>query len=66
MAKSKIVRINEKIAEGAVGTFEKIETTVVDSYTRIEDSFVSRYLTRDGETVEDAKKRLRRENEIRK
>jgi len=31
---------------------------VVGSYTKIEDVFVDRYLTKDGETVEKAKKRL--------
>lgn len=59
MAKSKLVAANEKIAETVVGAFEKIEDTVVSGYTSIEDAFIDRYLTRDGETVEDAKKRLK-------
>lgn len=58
MAKSKLVKANEKIAEKVVGTFGKIEDTVVGGYTKIEDAFVDRYLTKDGETVEEAKKRL--------
>ena len=61
MAKSKIVKANEKIAEKVVGTFGKIEDTVVGGYTKIEDAFVDRYLTRDGETIEEAKNRLRAE-----
>lgn len=32
---------------------------VVDTYTKIEDKFVDAYLTKDGETVEEAKKRLK-------
>ena len=32
---------------------------VVSGYTKIEDKFVEQYLTRDGETVEEAKKRLK-------
>ena len=28
-------------------------------YTKIEDKFVDKYLTRDGETVEEAKQRLK-------
>lgn len=52
MAKSKLVETNEKIAEKVMGTYQKIE-----------DAFVDRYLTKDGETVEEAKKRLRQENE---
>lgn len=59
MAKSKLVKMNEKIAEKAVGTFEKIENTVVGGYTKIEDAFVDRYLTKDGESVEEAKERLK-------
>lgn len=61
MAKSKLVKANEKIAEKVVDTFEKIESTVVGGYTKIEDTFVARYLTKDGETVEEAKQRLRQE-----
>lgn len=63
MAKSKLVETNEKIAEKVMGTYQKIEDTVVGGYTKIEDAFVDRYLTKDGETVEEAKKRLRQENE---
>lgn len=63
MAKSKLIKINEKIAETTVGTFEQIENTVVGGYTKIEDAFVGRYLTKDGESVEEAKERLKREQE---
>ena len=74
MAKSKLIQANEKIAETVtsgfqkisdtvVGGYSKIESAVVDGYTKIEDKFVDRYLTKDGESVEDAKKRLKREQE---
>ena len=36
---------------------------VVSGYKKIEDKFVSEFLTKDGETVEDAKKRLKAEQE---
>ena len=73
MAKSKIVKVNEKIAEavtdgykkiekGVVYGYKKIEQGVVGGYTKIEDKFVDAYLTKDGETVEDAKERLKKEN----
>lgn len=62
MAKSKLVKANEKIAEKVVGTFGKIEDTVVQGYTKIEDAFVNHYLTKDGETVEEAKKRINGES----
>lgn len=66
MAKSKIVKANEKIAEKVVGTFEKIEDTVVGGYTKVEDAFVDRYLTKDGESIADAKERLKKKQEKRK
>ena len=70
MAKSKLVKANEKIAEKVVGGYKAIENGVVDGYkaiensivgvcTKIEDKFVDQFLTKDGETVEDAKARLK-------
>ena len=73
MAKSKIAAANEKIAETITDGYKKIEKGVVDgykkieqgvshTYTKIEDKFVDAYLTKDGETVEEAKARLKKEN----
>lgn len=73
MAKSKVVKTNEKIAETLAGGYKKIEKGVVDGYkkiekgvvsgySKIEDKFVEAYLTKDGETVEEAKARLKKEN----
>ena len=73
MAKSKLVKANEKIAEKVVGAYKAIEETVVGGYktveetvvggyAKVEDAFVERYLTKEGETVEEAKQRLRHEN----
>ncbi|MBQ1948300.1 MAG: hypothetical protein II359_06785 [Clostridia bacterium] len=70
MAKSKIVQANEKIAEavtggykkiekGVVSGYKKIEQGVVRGYTKLEDKFVDAYLTKPGETVEEAKARLK-------
>ena len=70
MAKSKIVNANKKIADtvthgykkietGVVSGYKTIEKGVVSGYTKIEDKFVDAYLTKDGETVEEAKKRLK-------
>ncbi len=64
MAKSKLVKANQKIADAVVGGYKKVENAVVKGYTKIEDKFVDQYLTRDGETVEQAKARLKKENEI--
>lgn len=74
MAKSKLVKANEKIAETVVGGYKKVEETVVGGYKKIEetvvggykkmeDAFVNRYLTHEGETVEEAKARLCAEQE---
>ena len=65
MAKSKLVKANEKIAEKGVDTYKKIEDTVVGGYTKIEDAFVDRYLTKEGESIEEAKERLKREQNAR-
>jgi len=69
MAKSKIVAANKKIEEAVVGGYKKIEDGVVGGYKKIEngvvggfnkmtDKFVDNYLTKDGESVEEAKKRM--------
>lgn len=61
MATSNIAKANEKIAETVVDSYKKIESAVVDGYTKIEDKFVDAFLTKDGETVEEAKARLKKE-----
>ena len=61
MAKSKIVKATENIAEAVVGGYRKIEKSVVNGYTKLEDKFVDAYLTKEGETVEEAKERLRKD-----
>ncbi len=74
MAQSEFIEANKEIARKVTGTFEKIEDavtggyskvedTVVSGYTRVEDAFVSRFLTHDGETVEEAKARLKKDQE---
>jgi len=62
MAKAKIVKVNKKIAEAVTGGYKQIEKGVVNGYKKMEDKFVAAYLTKDGETVEEAKKRLKKEN----
>ena len=73
MAKSKIVKANKKIAEvvtdgykkiekGVVDSYKKIEHGVVQGYTKIEDKFIDAYLTKDGETIEEAKARLKKDD----
>lgn len=77
MAKSKLVAVNDKIAEkvtdgykkienGIVEGYKKIENGVVDGFNKISDKFVNNFLTKDGETVEEAKKRIEAENKKRR
>lgn len=47
------------IETGVVKGYKAVEDTVVGAYTKIEDAFVGKFLTREGETVEEAKARLR-------
>ena len=64
MAKSKIVKANDNVANAVAGTYKKVENavvsgykkvedTVVGGYTKIEDKFIEQYLAKDGETVEE-------------
>ena len=63
MARSKLVQKNEKIEDSVVGVYKKVEKSVVDGFSRISDHFADQYLTKEGESVEEAKARLNRENE---
>lgn len=69
MTKSKLAKANEEIAgavaggykkmeEGVVGGYKKIEDGVVGGFTKMTDRFVDQFLTREGESVEAAKKRM--------
>ncbi|MBO5055848.1 MAG: hypothetical protein J6C64_05770 [Lachnospiraceae bacterium] len=54
MAKSKLIEVNKKVEEKVVSGFNKIS-----------DKFVDNYLTKEGESVENAKKRLAEEQKAR-
>ena len=66
---SKFVQANEKIANGVVKGYKKIEGGVVSGYKKVEkgvvdgfgkmtDKCVKVFFAKEGESVEDAKKRL--------
>jgi len=76
MAKSKLVNSvrnlaedvvegYQKIEDGVVGGYKKIEEGVVGGFDKVVDSFVDNFLTKDGETVEEARERLAQEREDR-
>ena len=48
----------QKIEDAVVGGYKKIETGVVDGFGKVTDKCVETLFAKDGETVEDAKKRL--------
>ena len=55
----------EKIEEGVVTGYKKIETGVVEGFNKVADKFVGKFLTREGETVEDAKVRIAEDQKAR-
>lgn len=48
----------KKIETGVVEGYKKIETGVVDGFGKITDKCVEKLFAKEGETVEEAKKRL--------
>lgn len=74
MVNSKLVKANQKIAktvvdgyktveDAVVSGYKKVESTVVGAYEKVENKFVDQFLTKDGESVEEAKMRLKEENQ---
>ena len=66
---SKFAETNEKIAEavvegykkiedGVVGGYKKIEKGAVDGFNKVNDKIIEKVFSKEGETVEDTKKRL--------
>ena len=54
----KVVEGYKKIEDGVVNGYQKIETGVVEGFTKVTDKCVEVLFAREGESVEDAKKRL--------
>ena len=50
----------QKIEDGVVGGYKKIEEGVVGGFGKVSDKFIDVLFTKEGETVEEAKKRLER------
>ena len=48
----------QKIEDGVVGGYKKMESGIVDGFNKVSDKFVEKLFTKEGESVEDAKKRL--------
>ncbi|MBP3461252.1 MAG: hypothetical protein J6K21_02435 [Bacilli bacterium] len=52
-----------KIEKAVVGGYKKVEDSVVGGYKKIEDKFVDTFLKKDGETIDEAKVRVKEEQE---
>ena len=48
------------VEEGVVGAYKAVEKGAVDAYRKVEDTMVDKLFRREGETVEEAKERLRK------
>ena len=51
----------KKIEDGVVEGYKKIEDTVVGGFNKMADGFVEKHLMKEGETVEEARKRIVKE-----
>ncbi len=65
MAKSRLAKMSQKIESKVVGGYKKIENGTVGGFWKIADKFVDNYLTKEGESIEDAKKRIAEEQRAR-
>jgi len=48
----------KKIENGVVSGYKKIEDGVVEGFEKVSDKFVEKLFAKEGESVEDTKKRL--------
>ena len=58
----KVVEGYKKIEDGVVGGYKKIENGAVEGFTKMNDKIIGKVFSKDGETVEETKKRLSGEN----
>ena len=54
----KVVEGYKKIQDGVVDGYKKVESGVVEDFNKVSDKCVEVLFAKDGESVEDAKKRL--------
>lgn len=53
-----VVEGYKKIEDGVVSSYKKIEESVVEGFGKVSDKFIDVLFAKEGESVEDAKKRL--------
>lgn len=59
MAESKLVKANRTISNKVVRVYKIIEKAVVNCYFKIENKFVDKFLRHNGETINEAKTRIK-------
>ena len=55
-----VVGTYEKIEDAVVGGYKKVETGAVSGFRKVSDFFIKQFFSREGETVEETRKRLSR------
>ena len=55
-----VVDTYQKIEEGVVSGYKKLEESAVSGFGKLTDKFVEKFFAKVGETVEEAKERLRK------
>lgn len=65
MVEEEIVGDYKKLEEGVVEGYKKVEDGVVGGFNKIADGFVDKFLKKEGESVEEARERLAKEQEKR-
>ena len=48
----------KKIEDGVVSGYQKIEDSVVAGYKKVEDKFIDAFLTKEGESTQQARERM--------
>lgn len=54
----KVVATHKTIEKTVVGAYKATETGAVNGFNKVSDKFIEKFFTKDGESVEEAKKRL--------
>jgi len=52
----------QKIEDAVVGGYKKIEEGAVEGFNKVSDMFIEKLFSKEGESLEETKKRLRGEN----
>ena len=55
-----VVGTYQKIESGVVGGYKKVENGAVTGFRKVSDFFIKKLFSREGETVEETRKRLSR------